>query len=775
MRCLPQIPFKVLFTVFFACTAGIHIYSAASELPFRERLKPAPTDGGFKMEEYWIWGASVIKGEDGRYHMFASRWPRALSFTPHWLTNSEIVRAVSGTPEGPYTFQEVVLPPRGEAYWDGKMTHNPVIRKAEDTYLLFYTGTTYHGEMPTPENPTTSDSELKLDAHRHERIGLATSKSVYGPWKRRDQPILDVRPDSWEQYLVSNASPFVLEDGRIMLYYKGVRQLRDHAIGVAIADQYEGPYQRQFDHPFDIGIGAEDPTIWFEGGKYHALMLDCARIYSPKEIFYAVSDDGLHWEADPNPVAISKYVLWDDGEIRRMLSTERPQIFVENGKATHVFFATQSREDGFQRTWNMVVPLKPADEVKDRLKWWKEARFGLFIHWGLYAIPGGIWKGESVTQEPYLNPYCEHLMWLKRIPIAEYEKLAGQFNPVDFDADYIVNLAKQAGMKYIIVTAKHHDGFAMYHSRCDSYNIVDATPYKTDPMKALAAACAQAGLHLGFYYSLGRDWHHHEAISGRTNDWDFPDPEKRDYQKYLDQKVKPQLEELLTGYGPVAVLWFDSPESTTVRQSIDLEMFVRRFQPDCIINNRIGNGVGDYREARDNTVFRDRETQPWESPGTMAESWGYSRLDTEGYWKSSKTLIRKLVDIVSKGGNYLLNVGPDGKGSLPSLAVERLQEIGDWMSVNGESIRGASGCATIPDWGRYTVKDSVVYAHLFEWPESGKLPVHVPACDIDRVVLITRQGEKPLPFAPTFGRGAMVTLPKKPPSAIDSVIKIIKQ
>ena len=771
----PLIRFNIVVAICLLCFQGRGLHSASPEPPFRERLMPAPMDGGFKMENYWIWGASVIKGEDGRYHMFASRWQRAMSFTPHWLTNSEIVRAVSDTPEGPYTFQEVVLPPRGEEYWDGKMTHNPVIRKVYDTYLLFYTGTTYKGEMPTPENPTTSDSELKLDAHRHERIGLATSKSVFGPWKRRDKPILDVRPDSWEQYLVSNASPFVLEDGRIMLYYKGVRQLRDHAIGVAIAEQYEGPYQRLFDHPFDIGIGAEDPTIWFEGGKYHALMLDCARIYSPKEIFYAISEDGLHWQADPNPVAISKDVFWEDGEIRHMLSTERPQILVENGKATHVFFATRSREDGVQRTWNIVIPVKPADEVKDRLKWWVDARFGLFIHWGLYSIPGGIWKGEPVTQEPYLNPYCEHLMWLKRIPVAEYEKLAEQFDPTGFDADKIVHLARQAGMKYIIVTAKHHDGFAMYHSRADLFNIVDATPYKKDPLKALAEACEKENLRLGFYYSLGRDWHHPEAVSGRTNDWDFPDADKRDYQKYLDQKVKPQLKELLTGYGPVSVLWFDSPESTTVRQSIDLEMFVKRLQPDCLVNNRVGNGVGDYREARDNTVFRNHETRPWESPGTMAESWGFSRLDTEGYWKSSKILIRKLVDIVSKGGNYLLNVGPDGEGRLPSLAVGRLRDIADWMAVNGESIHGATGSSKVPDWGRYTVKDSVVYAHVFEWPENGKLPVHVPARDVSRAVLLTGQGEKSMPFEPTFGKGVMITLPKNPPSLIDSVIKIVKK
>ncbi|MBN2105606.1 alpha-L-fucosidase [bacterium] len=741
---------------------------------FRDRILPAPTGGGFQMEDYWVWGASVIQGEDGRYHMFASRWPRALPFTPHWLTNSEIVRAVSDTPEGPYTFQEVVLPPRGKEFWDGKMTHNPVIRKVDNTYLLFYTGTTYQGDMPTSENPTTRNSALKLDAHRHERIGLATSKSVFGPWKRRDKPILDTRPGTWEQYLVSNASPFVLEDGRIMLYYKGVRELKDHAIGVAVADHYEGPYRRLFDHPFPIGIGAEDPTIWFEDGQYHALMLDCGRIYSPKEIFYAVSYDGLHWKASPNPVAISKVILWEDGEIRRMLSTERPQILVENGRATHVFFATSSKPGGIRKTWNMVVPLKPWKDVRDPLAWWKEARFGLFIHWGLYAIPAGIWKEKPVTHPSYLNPYCEHIMWLNRIPVAEYEKLAEQFNPTAFDADRIVQLAKDAGMKYIVVTAKHHDGFAMYHSRVSPYNIVDATPYQRDPLKDLAESCAVQGLRLGFYYSLGRDWHHPEAVSGRTNDWDFTNPEERDYQKYLDEKVKPQLEELLTGYGPVSILWFDSPESTTVRQSIDLEMFVKRLQPECIVNNRIGNDVGDYVEARDNAIFKKGQCLPWESPGTMAESWGYSRLDTEAYWKSPKTLIRRLVDIASQGGNYLLNIGPDAEGNLPQMAVDRLQGFADWMSVYSESVYGTSGSRfKTEDWGRYTIRENVVYAHIFDWPENGYLPVRVPGEEIDRAILLTDQGESVLKFKPTYGSGAIISVPQRAPSQWVSVIKII--
>lgn len=335
------------------------------QINFRDRLLPATLDGGFKMDGYWVWGGSVIKGEDGKYHMFASRWPKGLSFSPHWLTNSEIVRAVSDKPAGLYKFQEVVLPPRGEKYWDGKMTHNPVIRKSGDTYLLYYTGTTYHGDMPTPDNPAAEDSPLKLDAHQHERIGLATSKSVYGPWKRKNKPILDVRPNSWEQYLVSNASPFVMPDGRIYLFYKGVEKLRTHAIGLAVAKNYKGPYVRVSDKPFELGVDAEDPTVWYENGKYHMLLLDCGRKYSNKEIFYIVSDDLLHWKLQTNPIAITKKILWEDGKYREMRSTERPQILVENGKATYVFFATGQKVDDERFTWCMSIPLKSEDEVKD--------------------------------------------------------------------------------------------------------------------------------------------------------------------------------------------------------------------------------------------------------------------------------------------------------------------------------------------------------------------------------------------------------------------------
>lgn len=330
-------------------------------ISFRDRLLPAPVNGGFKLKDYWVWCGSVIKGEDGKYHMFASRWPKGLSFSPHWLTNSEVVHAIADKPEGPYQFYEVALLPRGEQFWDGKMTHNPTIHKYGDTYLLYYTGTTYKGPMPTPENPTSETSDLKLEAHYHERIGLATSKSVYGPWIRYDKPILDVRKGKWDSLIVSNAAPIILPDGKVMLFYKGVSQLRHHAIAVAVADNFMGPYKRLTDEPFDIGVDAEDPTIWYENGKYHALMLDTGQKYSKKEIFYCTSDDLLHWKVDVNPIAITKNILWDDGIYRTMTNTERPQILVQKGKATHVFIATGFKEDGGRSTWNMVIPLKPMD------------------------------------------------------------------------------------------------------------------------------------------------------------------------------------------------------------------------------------------------------------------------------------------------------------------------------------------------------------------------------------------------------------------------------
>jgi len=326
---------------------------------FHARLLPAPLNGGFRLDGFWVWCGSVIKGDDGKYHMFASRWPNSTPFSPYWLTNSEIVHAVSSTPEGPFEFSDVALPPRGSKFWDGQMTHNPAVRKFGDTYLLYYTGTTYQGQRPSATNPVGETDALKLEAHQGERIGLATSKSPYGPWQRLDKPILDVVPHSWEQYLVSNAAPLVLKDGRVMLYYKGVEKLRVNAIGLAIADCPTCEYKRVSNQPLNLGIGAEDPFIWQENGKFKALMLDHERRYSPdKEIFYAVSDDGLRWRVPRNAIAVSRKVLWAGGATKKMNSTERPNVLSENGKPTHVYFATGETVNGKRYTWNMVIPLR---------------------------------------------------------------------------------------------------------------------------------------------------------------------------------------------------------------------------------------------------------------------------------------------------------------------------------------------------------------------------------------------------------------------------------
>lgn len=326
---------------------------------FAARLLPTKFDNGFRLDGYWVWCGSTIKGDDGKYHMFASRWSNSTGFSPYWLTNSEIVHAVSDTPEGPYKFSDVSLPARGSEFWDGQMTHNPAIRKYGDTYLLYYTGTTYKGARPSKENPVGETDALKLEAHQQERIGLATSKSPFGPWKRLDKPILDVVPNSWEQYLVSNAAPVVMKDGKVRLYYKGVEKLRVHAIGLAVADCPTCEYKRFSDNPLNMGVGAEDPFIWQEKGKYKALMLDHEKRYSPdKEIFYAESKDGIHWKVGKNAIGVSKQVKFADGTTKKMNSTERPHVLIEKGKPTHVFFATGETVNGKRYTWNMAIPLK---------------------------------------------------------------------------------------------------------------------------------------------------------------------------------------------------------------------------------------------------------------------------------------------------------------------------------------------------------------------------------------------------------------------------------
>jgi alpha-L-fucosidase len=341
-----------------------------------------------------------------------------------------------------------------------------------------------------------------------------------------------------------------------------------------------------------------------------------------------------------------------------------------------------------------------------RLQWWREARFGMFIHWGLYALPAGEWKGKPI---PGIG---EWIMNRAKIPVAEYEQLAKQFNPVRFNAEEWVAVAKSAGAKYIVITSKHHDGFAMYGSKVSKYNIVDATPFHRDPMKELAAACQKAGIRLCFYYSQTQDWHEPD---GNGNTWDWPDESKKDFTRYLEEKVKPQVRELLTNYGPIGLIWFDTPRIITKAQSQELADLVHQLQPDCLVSGRIGHGIGDYDSAGDNQISVGTVKRDWETPVTMNDTWGFKKDDNN--WKSTTVLIRQLCQIASRGGNYLLNVGPTAEGLIPQPSVERMAQIGQWLKVNGEAINGASP-SPFPyelTGGLITTRPGKVYLHIFDW------------------------------------------------------------
>lgn len=320
-----------------------------------------------------------------------------------------------------------------------------------------------------------------------------------------------------------------------------------------------------------------------------------------------------------------------------------------------------------------------------RMQWWTDAKFGMFLHWGLYSEAGGDWKGK-----PYKGN--EHFMLYEKIPWKEYGAVLGsRFNPEKFNADAWVRMAKEAGMKYVVITAKHHDGFAMFDSPSSDYNIVKKTPFGKDPLKDIAKACNKYGLKFCVYYSLGRDWQDPDVPTnwpvkgGRSNTWDYPDEDAKVLSRYIEGKVKPQLRELLTQYGKVGIVWFDTYEMVTRAQSEALKKLVLSIQPDCIVNNRIGGGFGDY-DVMEQDIGNKIRTRPWESCITMSGMWGYNKYDS--VWKSPELLVRQLTEIVSKGGNYLLNVGPKGDGSFPDSAIERLTAVGKWMQINGEAIYG---------------------------------------------------------------------------------------
>lgn len=398
-----------------------------------------------------------------------------------------------------------------------------------------------------------------------------------------------------------------------------------------------------------------------------------------------------------------------------------------------------------------------------RMAWWRDARFGMFIHWGVYAVPAGTYDGKQI---PGIG---EWIMNRGKIPVARYKEYAKQFNPVKYDPDAWVRLAKEAGMKYIVITSKHHDGFALFDSKVTDWDVVDATPYGKDLLKPLAEACRKYGIKLGFYYSQAQDWNHPGGAAAGGH-WDPAQDGSMD--EYIKTIAAPQVKEILTHYGDIAVVWWDTPVDMT-RARADMIQPLLKLQPGIITNNRLGGGYPGDTETPEQHIpamgYKDRD---WETCMTMNDTWGYKSYDHN--WKSTETLLRNLVDIASKGGNYLLNVGPTAEGEFPEASIERLKQIGQWMKVNGESIYGTTATPfTKLTWGRCTKKidkkGATLYLHVFDWPTDGKLLVPGLKNKAKKAYLLAKG--KSLKTA-SGEDGLTIMLPEKPLDPIDTVVVV---
>ena len=408
-----------------------------------------------------------------------------------------------------------------------------------------------------------------------------------------------------------------------------------------------------------------------------------------------------------------------------------------------------------------------AAEGDDRLAWFRDARFGLFIHWGIYSVPAGEWEGK--------NDYGEWIMEQAKIPASRYERLAGDFKPVKFDARAWARAAKDAGMKYVVITSKHHDGFCMFDTTQTNYNVVKASSWHHDPMKDLAEACKEEGLTLCFYHSI-MDWHHPDYEPRRPwNDLAKGEPDLDRYVAYM----KAQLKELCSHYGPIGILWFDGSweKSWTPERGRDLYQYVRSLQPNIIVNDRVGKHVGahadtsarigDYGTPEQEIPANGLPGVDWETCMTMNDHWGYNKHDD--HWKSTTELVRNLIDIASKGGNYLLNVGPTSEGLIPEASLTRMREIGAWMKTNGQAIYGTSAGPFRRQlgWGRCTQKNRQLYLHVFDWPSDGRLSV--PLRNAARKSYLLADPSKAL-STHASENGLTIDVPQSAPDQIASVV-----
>ena len=400
--------------------------------------------------------------------------------------------------------------------------------------------------------------------------------------------------------------------------------------------------------------------------------------------------------------------------------------------------------------------LQAQSQVNDRAHWFVDARFGMFIHWGVYSGAEGYWKGEKLRND---NDYAEWIFYRNRIEKDEYLTLLDRFDWDSIDPEEWVLLAKKAGMKYVTLTAKHHDGFALWDSKVTDYDIANYTNPQRDIVKELAVACRKHGLKLGLYYSHWVDWEHPYGWD-HTKEIHKITPEQ--YDQYWQNKVIPQMRELLSNYDPISIMWFDmwihhSQTIVTKEQLTQLKNLIRELQPDCLVNSRLGlsleeDGDIDFRTLGDNQFGSMKLDYPWQSPGTVANSWGYHAGDSE--WKSTTKLLQYLISNVSLNGNFMLNIGPRSNGDVPYEITQRLTEIGEWLVVNGESIYGSEAFDLPKDqhsWGKITYKQTEsgnyrLYLHVFNWPYNHRLPLTGITTPPKKVYVLSDKSQSPLDF-----------------------------
>jgi alpha-L-fucosidase len=393
-----------------------------------------------------------------------------------------------------------------------------------------------------------------------------------------------------------------------------------------------------------------------------------------------------------------------------------------------------------------------------------ESNFGMFIHMGLFSHLGGKWNGKTYygIGEWIMNGR------MANIPVNEYKAIAKEYNPKYFDAKKIVKIAKDAGMKYIIITSKHHEGFAMFDSKVDSFNIVTATPYAKDPMKELSAECRRQGLGFGFYYSHNQDW---TAPGGTRGPKEYPNGTAATFEDYFYKKCLPQVKEICTNYGQIDFVWFDTPGDMKKELIVELVQTVEKLQPKAMLCSRVGFGYGDYVSQGDMEVPVKNLPGLWETCDTNNDSWSYAWYDTN--FKNSKELLNRLVSTVGRGGTYLLNVGPDGLGIVPSIGVKFLEEVGAWLKKYPQVVykAGNSPWGHAFPWGDVTSNKNSLYLSVFDWPRNGKL--YLPGLEgkIERAFLLQDKKTKSITFTKENG-WVVLNLPYDAPDFPASVIEL---